>query len=222
MFQRFHHLLRENNISVFWFYFITIIVLLVFLWDSSKTNTRSWAVTYRWVNQTGTENSWVDKITEPKKSEERQTEQKIYTTGISKNSSRFINGLAPVDIYLSMEERGFKTNKSFSTDGNFWTSTYTYAGIDYRVDTWSTNIDNVESIRGTVTLDVTKKKIIAAQEFFTFLSTLPYQNADPKKSYQWVIDNYNNDKATTTIGDVKFTIYAPTITYRSLMIEKAR
>ncbi len=97
-----------------------------------------------------------------------------------------------------------------------------YAWIDYKVETYSSNINNVESVQGTAIIDVTQKEIIAAQQFFIFLSSLPYDSSDPQKASAWIKDNYNNDKATTIIGDAKFTIYKPSISARILRIEKAK
>lgn len=167
--------------------------------------------------------------TEQKKNEIKPTEEQTeiakdeqQTVTKSDDSSKYINGLAPVDVYLNMEKQGFKTEKQLSGEyGNSWTSTKSYAGIDYRVETYSSNINNVESVQGTAMIDVTQKEIIAAQQFFIFLSSLPYDNADPQKAGQWIKDNYNKDKATTTIGDAKFTMYAPSIALRMIRIEKA-
>ena len=121
------------------------------------------------------------------------------------------------------ETEGFKTKTQFSSEyGNFWTSTKNYAGIDYTVETYSSNIKFVESVQATALVDLSQKRIIAAQQFFIFVSSLPYDNANPQKAGQWIVDNYDNDKATTTIGDAKFTIYAPSIALRMIRIEKAK
>ncbi len=141
----------------------------------------------------------------------------------SADSSKYIKGLAPVDVYLNMEKQGFTTDKKLSGKyGNSWTSTKNYAGIDYKVETFSSNIDNVISVTATAMIDVTQKQIIATQQFFIFLSSLPYENADPRTAGQWVKDNFDNDKASTIIGDAKFTMYAPSVALRMMTIEKAK
>ena len=106
--------------------------------------------------------------------------------------------------------------------GNLWISTENYAGIDYKVETYSSNIDNVESVRGTAMIDVNQKQIIATQQFFIFISSLPYKNSDPNKAGQWVKDNFDNDKASIIIRDAKFTMYAPSVALRMMTIEKAK
>jgi len=139
------------------------------------------------------------------------------------DNTKHIKGLAPVDIYLNMEKQGFKTTKSLSKEwGNIWTSTNSLAGIDYKVDVYSTNIDNVETVTATAMVDVTQKKIIATQQFFIYISSLPYDSANPQRAGQWVSDNFNNDKTTVIIGDAMLTIYAPSIATRILVVEKTK
>lgn len=94
----------------------------------------------------------------------------------STDPSKYIKGLAPVDVYLNIEKQGFTTDKQLGEEhGNSWTSTKNYAGIDYKVETYSSNIDNVESVRGTAIIDVTQKQIIATQQFFFFLCHMKIQ-----------------------------------------------
>lgn len=139
------------------------------------------------------------------------------------SDSNYINGLAPVDVYQNLENQGFTTDKQLGGEyGNTWTSTNAVDGIEYRVETFSSNHSNVENVRATALIDLSRKKLIAAQQFFVFISSLPYDNADPIKAGQWVRDNYDNDNATTIIGDAKFTIYTPSEASRVLLIEKAK
>lgn len=139
------------------------------------------------------------------------------------DSEKFINGLAPVDVYLNMENRGFSTKKSSSKDwGNTWTNKMTSAGIEYTVETYSSNTKNVERVRATAMIDAGRKDIVEAQQFFIFLSSLPYENSAPQVAGQWIQDNYDNDQASTIIGDAKFTIYAPSVVVRMMIIEKAK
>jgi hypothetical protein len=145
------------------------------------------------------------------------------TETTANESSKFINGLNPVDVYLNMEKQGFKTDKQLGSEyGNTWTNTKSYAGIDYNVVTFSSNIENVESVRATAMIDVTAKKIVATKQFIQFVATLPYENAKPEEAANWVDKNFDNDKANTTIGSAKLTIYAPSVALRMLTIERAK
>lgn len=133
---------------------------------------------------------------------------------------RYIPRLSPTDVYLNLEQRGFKTEKSFNSEfGNLWTSTHSVVGIDYRVEVFSYNIENVVSIEATAMVDANEKDIVATKQFFQLVSTLPYENANPKQASSWVDKNFNNDKATTQIGGVTFTMIAPTQYVRMLLIE---
>ena len=135
---------------------------------------------------------------------------------------KYISGLSPTDVYLNMEKQGFKTEKLLSKEyGNMWTNKKTIDGMDYTVQTYSSNINSVESVRATAMIDVINKDIVATQQFFMFISSLPYEGSEPQNAMDWVKDNFNNDKATITIGDVMFTISAPTKQARMLLMEKS-
>ena len=131
-----------------------------------------------------------------------------------------IPGLSPSDVYVNLEKEGFKTKRTFdSENGNLWSSTRSAYGIKYKVDMFSYSTKNVVSISATAMIDVNEKDIVATKQFFQFMSTLPYDNANPKLAASWVDKNFNNNKATTTIGGVTFTMLAPTQFVRMLLVE---
>lgn len=134
-----------------------------------------------------------------------------------------ISGLSPADVYVNLEKEGFKTESTFdSENGNLWSSTRSANGIKYKVDMFSYSTKNVVSISATAMIDVNEKDIVATKQFFQFISTLPYDNANPKLAASWVDKNFNNNKATTTIGGVTFTMLAPTQFVRMLLVEVAQ
>lgn len=134
-----------------------------------------------------------------------------------------IPGLSPTDVYLNLEKEGFKTERTLdSENGNLWISKRSANGIKYKVDMFSYSTKNVVSISATAMIDVNEKDIIATKQFFQFISTLPYDNANPKLAASWVDKNFNNNKATTTIGGVTFTMLAPTQFVRMLLVEVAQ
>ena len=58
-----------------------------------------------------------------------------------------IPGLSPSDVYVNLEQEGFKTEKTFdSENGNLWSSTRSANGIKYKVDMFSYSTKNVVSI----------------------------------------------------------------------------
>ncbi len=140
-----------------------------------------------------------------------------------KKADKKIPGLTPVDVYLNLEKQDFETDKNFSSDyGNSWDCKKSYAGIDYTVNIYSSdNVTTVERVRATAMLNgQASKTIIATKPFIEYISSIPYEGNEPNKVAEWLNKNFNNDKQSITISNVKFTIYAPTKMVRILDIEK--
>lgn len=132
-----------------------------------------------------------------------------------------IPGLSPVDVYLSLEQKGFAVNRSGGgKNGMLWTCKSKDYGIDYEVAIFSHSTDDVETVNASVMVDVTKKQIKAARQFLSYIASLPYANANPQKAKAWVEQNFDKDKAGVVIGGVKFTIFAPSKMARMLLVEK--
>lgn len=139
----------------------------------------------------------------------------------SDTTATYIPGLQPVDVYLNFEKQGFETKKSLGGDyGSSWVSTSSEIGIDYTVEVYSEkDITKVSSVKATALLNGSvEKDITAVKPFIKYASSLPYTNADPSKAAQWIEDNFNNDKASTVIGGVKFEIFSPTQLVRIMRI----
>jgi hypothetical protein len=135
-------------------------------------------------------------------------------------AQKTIKGLMPVDVYLNMEKQGFTTVKLFTDEGSSWTNKKSDAGIDYEVSTYtSSGASSVENVRATAWIDVSQKKISATLPFFIFASSLPYDGSNSQQAEKWIQNNFNKKKATTVIGGVKFTISAPSIMMRIMLIE---
>lgn len=132
--------------------------------------------------------------------------------------------LKPVDVYLNLEKQGFTTTKNFSSDyGNSWDCKSSSAGIDYTVNVFSDDVNSVERVRATAMLNGNEdKEIIATKPFLKYVASVPFEGNDPAKFADWLDKNFNNDKQSLNISDVKFTIYAPTKLLRMLDIEKAK
>ena len=146
----------------------------------------------------------------------------------NKDEGLFISDLSPADIYTTLENIGFKTDKIRNPEyGNTWTSLLNnYGGIDYRVDIYSTNVSNVISYRATASINqyyLNDKNISASQQFFILASSFPslYDKSNSEEISLWIKNNFNSDKSTVTIGSAKFTMYAPSQYVRFLDVEKA-
>ena len=131
-----------------------------------------------------------------------------------------IKGLMPVDVYLNMEKQGFSTKKTFNSEyGNSWDNVKNENGISYSVNTFSMDMNSVESIKATAIVSP-PKKIEATKDFFKFVSSIPYDNSEPQKVINWLDSNFNNDKSSIIIGTAEFTIYNPSKLTRMLTIKK--
>jgi hypothetical protein len=132
-----------------------------------------------------------------------------------------IPGIMPVDIYQNFEKNGFTTKKDFGEFGNSWENEKEQAGINYSVRTYSTNVNDVESINATARIQFESNKApAAALWFFKYVATLPYTNSDPERAIQWLGNHYNKKRDSVIIGSVKITIHSPSPYIRMLEMEK--
>jgi hypothetical protein len=161
-------------------------------------------------------------LSERKRETKIAKEEKVVTKIDEINNK--IPGLEPIDIYVSLQNRGFKTEKRLSTKYSFWYSKSSAAGIDYNVTTYTENdVNSVVSVTATAMLNGEEEKdIVAVLSFLQFIASAPYKNADPQKAIKWVETNFNKDKVNININDVTYTIYSPTNRLRMLTIEKTQ
>jgi hypothetical protein len=136
------------------------------------------------------------------------------------DNPKAIPGIAPTDVYLNMEKQGFVTTKNLSSDlGNTWENSKSVDGIDYRVVTFSNDVNSVESITANFTA-LPPKSSIDAKQFLIYICSSPYTDSDPQTAANWIEENYNINNATTIIGPAKFTLSVPSGYARVLRIEK--
>ena len=138
-------------------------------------------------------------------------------------SKKGIEGLNAVDIYLDLEKKGYTVDKQYnSKDGTLYFCDKKETAIEYNVTMFKNTSDKVEEIKisGTLT-GLDNKNIIAVKPFLKYISTVQYEGSDTAKITQWIEDNFNNDKASTIIGEAKFSIFAPSQFTRLVVIEKA-
>ncbi len=135
-------------------------------------------------------------------------------------TSQYITGLNPVDVYLNLQKWGFSVDKDYSTDGNLWTCKYSAEGLDYTVTIYSPKaVDKAQSVRMTI-MTSSYSSISNGLQLACYIATIPYDTADIEKAKKFVADNYNNDKASIIIGDAEFTVFAPTALARMIAIQK--
>lgn len=139
----------------------------------------------------------------------------------SDENAQYIVGLNPVDVYLSLKERGFSVDTDYDiTNGTMWTCKYNAKGLDFTVTIFSPHdVDKAQSVRLAIMADP-HANLNAGKKIAAFVATAPYDSADRDKARQFVENNYNNDKASIIIGDACFTVYAPSALARMLDIQK--
>lgn len=150
--------------------------------------------------------------------------------GVEKNqepqekTSQVIPGANPVDIYLNLENKGFKIDKQLggSEKGCFWFCDKSESGFDYNVTISSMTPGEIEQVKISAFINGSDpdKKIIAIKPFLKYVSTLPYEGSDTNKVTNWIEENFNKDKASIVIGGAKFTMNASKF-MRLIYIEKA-
>jgi hypothetical protein len=194
--------------------FIGALVLVLILWmilDNSKNEIPA-------KNKTQSEKS--SKIA-AKKAKTKPNDKKSSSVANNTNS-KYIAGLLPADVYGNMNSRGFKTEILPAAGmGNLWISKMSQNNFYYEVTAWSEDDDKkVESIKATAFCDSTDN-ISATIQFFQMVSTLPYDNSKPQMAARWVLDNFDQNNATISIGGVKFTLFSNSKNTMNLLMENA-
>lgn len=139
---------------------------------------------------------------------------------ISYGQSKYIPELNPADVYLSLEEIGFATEKDLGSNfGNFWTSTLSKGGMEYKVVVSSDEVLKIQSIKGTVINS--NRNSGEVKQFLKYLVSglFLYNNKDDSEVNSWIENNFNNHEAITSVGTVKIKISAPSTTIRGVTID---
>lgn len=129
-----------------------------------------------------------------------------------------IPGANPVDIYLNLENKGFKIDKQLSSGNCSWMCTKIESGLSYTVNILSEKPSQIQQVAVTAVIDGSNpdKQIIAAKPFIKWVSSFPYEGQDVQQLASWIETNFNTNGASITIGTVQFTISAPTKATRQL------
>jgi hypothetical protein len=133
---------------------------------------------------------------------------------------KHIPGILPYDVWGNFKDKGFVSEKSINTNGSYWTNYLDENGIRYDVRTYCENgVNHVDNVRLSATINTADKNTDALKAFLKFGCSIPFDGNDPQKIADFIDNNYNNDKASIIISNVKFTIYAPTKFARMIEIE---
>jgi hypothetical protein len=135
---------------------------------------------------------------------------------------QLIPGLAPVDVYLNLEQRGFTVTKDLKPGACSWMCEQLYPSVKFNASVYGPETDVVSFIRGEVMADGVEKTALAGRDFLAFLASIPYDGAESQAAHDFVVQNYDLDSSVARIGGVQFTLRAPSVVYRTLLIEPVR
>lgn len=128
------------------------------------------------------------------------------TSAQTTHAEQYIPGIAGVDVYGNLKDRGFSVNREFGKGAVFWTCESSNPLASYRVDVTARTPTQVMYVSGTLLYSGDKQADPFAKPFFGYLATLPYTGSNPEEARKWVEKNIGNIGAKTSFGDVEFLI----------------
>lgn len=144
----------------------------------------------------------------------------IATSEENDTSGTVIPGLNCYSAKEALKEMGFSTQRNTSEEmpGVLWTCNRRDADITYIVQIYAPEYEDAESFRVSVMAD--GENIGKGLSMLKELAGVFYNTADYRQAATFVEENYNNEGATTVIGDAQFVISAPTPLARMLSVTK--
>jgi hypothetical protein len=123
-------------------------------------------------------------------------------------ASRNIPGLTPQDVYLNLENRGFKCSEPelIGPDNEVrWTCEKKGANGEYLVEINSSDANSVRLVEAWVISDDPARADGLAQDFLGYVATVSYEGAQPEEAKAWVEQNVGS-KASAEFGGVSYTL----------------
>ncbi len=143
----------------------------------------------------------------PNQQDEKQASGNKTDKSSAAPRAKTIPGLLPADVYLNLEKRGYKverTGRSFPR----WVCKLNKGDYIAKVDIHSEDASSVSSISATFTnLSDQSKTNDLAGTVLGYIATIPYKNARPEEAKHW-IEQHISQTAETVINGVKFQIIA--------------
>jgi hypothetical protein len=121
-----------------------------------------------------------------------------------------IPGLTPQDIYLNLENRGFKCSEPElmgPEDEVRWTCERQDAQGEYSVVINSKDANSVRFVEAKVISHEPARADALAQDFLGYVARVPYEGAQPEEAKGWVERNVGS-KASAEFGGVSYTLGA--------------
>ena len=119
-----------------------------------------------------------------------------------------IPGLTPQDVYLNLENRGFKCSEPelMRPDNEVrWTCEKKEANGEYLVEINSSDANSVRLVEAWVISYDRARADALAQDFLGYVATTPYEGAQPEEAKVWVKQSVGS-KASAEFGGVSYTL----------------
>jgi hypothetical protein len=119
-----------------------------------------------------------------------------------------IPGLTPQDVYLNLENRGFKCSEPelMGPDNEVrWTCEKQKTHGEYSVEINSSDANSVRLIEAWVISNEPARADALAQDFLGYVARAPYEGAQPEEAKAWVEQNVGS-KVSAEFGGVSYTL----------------
>ncbi len=118
-----------------------------------------------------------------------------------------IPGLAPVDVYGNLEDRGYACGGPELVVGeSFWRCEGSDLSAEYVVEIWGPDGSSVRLVEATaISMDGSPVGV----SLLGFVATVPYKGSNPEEAQLWVEENMDAERASTKIGGVSYSLAGP-------------
>jgi hypothetical protein len=143
-----------------------------------------------------------------KKPSQEQQQKKPEPKPEPEPAPRNIPGLTPQDVYLNLENRGFKCSEPelMGPDNQVrWTCERQEAQGKYLVEISSSDANSVRLVEARVITYDPARADALAQDFLGYVARVPYEGAQPEEAKAWVEHNVGS-KASAVFGGVWYTL----------------
>jgi hypothetical protein len=123
-------------------------------------------------------------------------------------ASRNIPGLTPQDVYLNLENKGFKCSEPelMGPDNEVrWTCEKKEANGEYLVEINSSDANSVRLVEAWIISNDHARADALAQDFLGYVATVSYEGAQSEEAKVWVEQNVGS-KASAEFGGVSYTL----------------
>jgi hypothetical protein len=143
-----------------------------------------------------------------KKPSQEQQQKKPEPKPEPEPAPRNIPGLTPQDVYLNLENKGFKCSepKLMGHQNEVrWTCEKQETHGEYSVEINSSDANSVRLIEAWVISDDPARADALARDFLGYVARVPYEGAQPEEAKAWVEQNVGS-KVSAEFGGVSYTL----------------